>query len=337
MDEDLLMLLKNKAIPNSENREYCKRNLHPVLKLGSATVYKAGPINFDIYDADQPDIKIFMQPQDTYIPLHYCDQVEIKIPLAGSCDVQTVNESLHLKPGNLMVCGRHMIHQTNHVDDHALVLNLLISNSLFSLNELDTIWNQQSQVSNELYRLLTDSNPHDNNYILFNFHHYQDIIGTVMKIVRCHRKMGVEAFQMMHLWIMMLLVQLVNDCAKSKSTVKTNRSAPGSLLTILLYIERHYATVTLGSMAMHLRVNPNYLSSYLKNHTGLSFIKLLHLQRINVAARYLTQTKLPIDQIAYRVGYEDPSYFYKVFHNLLKMSPNQYHIRHRNRRAMPTH
>ena len=77
-------------------------------------------------------------------------------------------------------------------------------------------------------------------------------------------------------------------------------------------------------MAQYFGFNSSYLSSYLKKHTNFSFIKLVHLQRINVAAEYLTYTSAPIEQIALKVGYENPSYFYKVFQKNLKLSPNQY-------------
>ncbi|OTE88077.1 AraC family transcriptional regulator, partial [Escherichia coli] len=96
----------------------------------------------------------------------------------------------------------------------------------------------------------------------------------------------------------------------------------------LLYIEKNYAHITLEEMAQHFGFNPNYLSSYLKKHTGLTFIKLVHLQRVNVAAEYLTYTNAPIEQIALKVGYENPSYFYKMFRKHLKILPTEYREKH---------
>ncbi|MEB3363705.1 helix-turn-helix transcriptional regulator [Lactobacillus sp. R2/2] len=77
-------------------------------------------------------------------------------------------------------------------------------------------------------------------------------------------------------------------------------------------------------MANYFGFNPNYLSDFLKKHTGKTFIQLVHLQRVNVAAEYLSYTVAPIDRIANKVGYENPSYFYKIFKKYFGISPAEY-------------
>ena len=99
------------------------------------------------------------------------------------------------------------------------------------------------------------------------------------------------------------------------------------LMPMLLYIEEHFVDITLEKMAEHFGFNPNYLSSYLKKNTGLTFIKLVHLQRVNVAAEYLQYTKASIEQISLKVGYENPSYFYKMFRKVLGVSPKEYRLK----------
>ena len=111
---------------------------------------------------------------------------------------------------------------------------------------------------------------------------------------------------------------------KEETAMVSSRKNESTLMSLLLYIEKHYASTTLDEMGEHFGFNPNYLSSYLKKHTGKSFIKLLHLQRVNAAADYLLYTNAPIEKIAAKVGYENPSYFYKIFKKILGMSPAEY-------------
>lgn len=92
----------------------------------------------------------------------------------------------------------------------------------------------------------------------------------------------------------------------------------------MLYIEKNYKLITLDKMAAYFGFNANYLSAYLKKRTGYTFIKLVHIQRINVAAEYLTFSNAPIDNISTEVGYENPSYFYKVFKKYIGCSPSDY-------------
>ena len=97
---------------------------------------------------------------------------------------------------------------------------------------------------------------------------------------------------------------------------------------MLLYIEKNYETITLEKMAKYFGFNANYLSSYLKKKTGYTFVKLVQIQRINVAAEYLAFTNAPIEDIALKVGYENPSYFYKIFRKYIGGSPTDYRNQH---------
>ncbi len=80
-------------------------------------------------------------------------------------------------------------------------------------------------------------------------------------------------------------------------------------------------------MAQHFGFNPNYLSSYLKTHR-INLYQIGSSATVNVAAEYLTYTNAPIEQIALKVGYENPSYFYKMFRKHLKILPTEYREKH---------
>ena len=95
-------------------------------------------------------------------------------------------------------------------------------------------------------------------------------------------------------------------------------------MAVLLYIEKNYATVTLRELAQEFSFNPNYLSELLKKQTGMTFIKLVKLQRVNVAAKYLIYTTASIDEIAQKLAMRIRRIFYKVFRQILGKSPSQY-------------
>ncbi|EOD82083.1 helix-turn-helix domain-containing protein [Enterococcus faecium] len=136
----------------------------------------------------------------------------------------------------------------------------------------------------------------------------------------------IQANQVIHYDLLSLFTRLLRLAYQKNQAVKVATANQGNsdVLSLLLYIEKNYATITLEAMALEFGFNPNYLSAYLKKNTGLTFIKLVHLQRINVAADYLANTSVAIDKIAARVGYENPSYFYKIFKKHLQCSPSEY-------------
>jgi YesN/AraC family two-component response regulator len=46
--------------------------------------------------------------------------------------------------------------------------------------------------------------------------------------------------------------------------------------------------------------------------------------RIRYACRLLDTTTLTVREVGYRVGYEDPYYFSRMFRKLMGLSPRQY-------------
>ena len=66
--------------------------------------------------------------------------------------------------------------------------------------------------------------------------------------------------------------------------------------------------------------------------TGKTYKELLQKHRMETAARLLRRSDLNIQQIITQVGYENTSYFYRLFHERYGQSPREY----RNTRASRT-
>ena len=91
------------------------------------------------------------------------------------------------------------------------------------------------------------------------------------------------------------------------------------------YISLNYSNKpTLNEAAGTVYLSPSYLSRLIKIHTGKSFRHLVNMERIAEAMSLLVQTDKSLSEIAFLVGYEDHSYFTKVFKRHTKMSPSEY-------------
>lgn len=101
----------------------------------------------------------------------------------------------------------------------------------------------------------------------------------------------------------------------------SEKACDTSVLPVLNYITRNYQTVTLKTAAKHFHLNPNYLSSVLKAKTGMTFQELLIRQRIQAAQQLLSNSGLPVTEIARQVGYDNTSFFYKKFREITGKSP----------------
>ncbi len=96
------------------------------------------------------------------------------------------------------------------------------------------------------------------------------------------------------------------------------------MLEILDYTFENHQTITLQALAEHFHYNPAYLSNLIHKQTGQTFSALLRDFRLKQAARLLTDTKLPLNDLCAAVGYKDPSQFIRNFKALYGTTPLKY-------------
>ena len=93
---------------------------------------------------------------------------------------------------------------------------------------------------------------------------------------------------------------------------------------IRAFVEKEYRTATLERAAAHVRMNPNYLSTYYKQRTGENFGKLLLRVKMENAARFLRDIRHQVQEIADLVGYSDPKNFTRAFRAYFGRTPREY-------------
>lgn len=81
---------------------------------------------------------------------------------------------------------------------------------------------------------------------------------------------------------------------------------------------------TVQGVSEHLHLSPNYLSSLLKSLTGQSTQQHIHDKLIEKAKIELSSTNQSVSEIAYRLGFEQPASFSKLFKSKTEMSPLEF-------------
>lgn len=77
-------------------------------------------------------------------------------------------------------------------------------------------------------------------------------------------------------------------------------------------------------MAEKLNVSSRYLSDLLKQETGKTAIELIHLHLISEAKNMLNDGSLNISEISFALGFENPTYFSRLFKKQVGMTPNEF-------------
>ena len=73
-----------------------------------------------------------------------------------------------------------------------------------------------------------------------------------------------------------------------------------------------------------LFLSPNYLSDLLKKETGKNAQELIHYYLMEEAKNNLLHTNYSVNEIAYKLGFEYPQYFSKLFKSKTGMTPLEY-------------
>lgn len=92
------------------------------------------------------------------------------------------------------------------------------------------------------------------------------------------------------------------------------------------YIETHLTSddLSLNTVAATVGWSSNHLSAVFSRETGVTFVEYLTRRRIDQAMTLLRTTTLSTSEIAYRVGYNNPRYFYAVFKKVIGQSPSEF-------------
>ncbi len=93
----------------------------------------------------------------------------------------------------------------------------------------------------------------------------------------------------------------------------------------ITYIEKHFSEpITLSMLSSQSKLSPKYFERIFKEMTGKSPIRYLNSYRIYKAENQLIMTSDTVTEIAYETGFNDLSYFIKLFKAKNGVSPTSF-------------
>lgn len=95
------------------------------------------------------------------------------------------------------------------------------------------------------------------------------------------------------------------------------------------YLAEHFSEqLSLQSVAAIIGITPNYLSSLFVKYTGETFTSFLNTIRIEEVKRLMVAPGRTTGSLGRQVGYDNESYFIRVFKKHTGLTPNQYREKH---------
>lgn len=104
---------------------------------------------------------------------------------------------------------------------------------------------------------------------------------------------------------------------------------PQVILKSVNFLQKNYQKkITLEDVAAYVNHSASYFSTIFKSELKVSFNAYLNQLRIEQAKKLLLENDFTIVEISEMVGYEDQSYFSRVFKKNTGTSPGKYRLRH---------
>ncbi|HBQ63848.1 MAG TPA: hypothetical protein DD727_02775 [Clostridiales bacterium] len=121
-------------------------------------------------------------------------------------------------------------------------------------------------------------------------------------------------------WLSMIMARFT-DCVFNLADVKHI----DVIYRAIDYIKRNYMKkITLEEVSSHVYLSPSYFSKIFKDEMHSNFNTYLNSIRIEMSKRMLLDDSIPLVDISNMVGYEDQSYFTKVFKKMTGISPGKF-------------
>lgn len=266
---------------------------------------------------------ITIRPHTRFAPFprHRHNYVEIMYMCNGST-THSVNGKnvITLQKGELLFLNQHATHAIEQAGESDIAINFMVLPEFFDV-ALSMI-GPDNLLSNFLISSLRQ-NIGDITFLHFQVSDIlpiQNLVENLIWSIANHQ----PNHRRIHQFTMGLLFQHLLNNTERLAVSDTPRSGNALVLTAMRAIEETYKTASLTDIAETYHVSVAYLSRLMKQSTGETFKELLQVKRLSKAAQLLRESPLTVQDIIMAVGYDNTSYFYRIFKKQYGVSPKEY-------------
>lgn len=259
-------------------------------------------------------IKIFTHTLEQF-PYHWHEDMEILFVLKGNVEIFVDKEVTLLKDGDIFLINSNEIHyvkSTNYLEKSQL-LALQFNKEYFNKFDID--------LSHMQFKLNSRKDDVTNEKV---YDKIRSILAMMMNVVINKE----EPYELLiNRYLLDLIIILVNKfTASEKGDYIDFKANENRLYDIVKYINENYkdSELTIPKIAGIFYLNPQYVSRYFKENIGVSIKGFIENLRLNRSLNDLKTTKDRVIDIAHRHGFPDEKSYYRVFKNVLGITPNKY-------------
>lgn len=262
---------------------------------------------------------IAIRPHTRFIafPEHIHDYVEMVYMCAGETRHTVNGTKLVLRSGELLMLGQHARQSIAPARVGDIAVNFIVRPAFFS-GTLSYLGEEETSLRRFVVSCLTGEN--ETGYLLFHVADVLPIQNLIENLLYTLTEQIPNRRGILQATMGLLFAQLVNHT----DSLQFETPDQNAVVSTLRYIEEHYADGSLTSIAARLHYELPYLSRLIRQQAGKNYTELLQEKRLSQAAWLLRNTDRKVDEISLSVGYENISYFHRLFAARFGCTPKKY-------------
>ncbi len=254
------------------------------------------------------------------VPIHWHDEMEFTLIKEGEASYQINLSSYNVKEGDIILLAPHTLHGVNQIHKKKLIsetfvfhLNLLGYGSFdsCSLNYLQPLYTHSIAIP----FIISKDTPG-----------YQDLLLCFKNLHSCYHNAAIAyELELKSILLHFMSIIYTKNIAKKTTLKNTNTEIMEKIKLVLQYIRDNYQeTITVTQLAELCHFSDYYFMRFFKKHVGITCIQYINHVRLNKASEMLKESSYSVSDIALETGFNNISYFNRLFKETYHMTPREY-------------
>lgn len=266
-------------------------------------------------------IQVRTHTRFVHFPRHTHNFIEVIYMCSGTTHHVINGKDVVLKQGELLFLSQHATQEIYPAGEDDIAVNFIILPEFFEygLHMMDA---EENPLRDFIVGCLRGDNE-VSGYLHFKVADILPVQNLVENLIWTIRNRQPNKRSINQATMGLLFLQLMNCMDRLETDIGGEQEL---IISVLSYIEGNYRDSELSELAKQLHYDFYWLSKEIKKRTGKTYTELVQARRLSQAAYLLHNTTKSVMEIAMEVGYDNISYFHRIFQKRYGMTPRRYRV-----------
>lgn len=270
-------------------------------------------------------IRIRPHTRFVHFPAHTHNYIEVIYMCRGQLTHIIDGTTIVLKEGELLFLNQHAVQEILPAGKDDIAVNFIILPGFFDI-AFQMMGEEENLLRNFIVGCLCD----DTSYHKFLYFQVADVLpvqNLIENMVWTLLNKQLYKRSINQTTMGLLLLHLMHYTERIQMNSDSEEAFEQQIaMQVLGYIEEHYREASLTELSEWMGYDIYWLSRMIRRITGRTYKELLQVKRLNQAAFLLQNTNLSVANVCAAVGYDNTSYFHRIFKEYYGITPRDYRM-----------